>query len=49
MRPGRCCGTCARAVPSVKLGWAGGGYAGQLVTWAKDRAQPHRADRPAAR
>jgi transposase len=26
-----------RAFPSIKLAWADGGYAGQLVTWAKDR------------
>jgi transposase len=25
-----------RAFPSIKLAWADGGYAGQLVTWAKD-------------
>ena len=26
-----------RAFPSIKLTWADGGYAGQLVTWAKTR------------
>jgi transposase len=26
-----------RAFPSIKLAWAGGGYAGKLVTWAKTR------------
>ena len=26
-----------RAFPSIKLAWADGGYAGQLVTWAKTR------------
>jgi putative transposase len=27
-----------RAFPTVKLAWAGGGYAGKLVTWAKTAA-----------
>ena len=31
----RCCGTCARPFPSVRLAWADGGYAGKLVPWAK--------------
>jgi putative transposase len=26
-----------RAFPSIRLAWADGGYAGKLVTWAKDR------------
>ena len=29
-----------RAFPSVKLTWADGGYAGNLVTWAKTKLKP---------
>jgi transposase len=29
-----------RAFPSVKLAWADGGYAGQLVTWARTTLKP---------
>ena len=29
-----------RAFPSVKLAWADGGYAGELVTWASTKLKP---------
>jgi transposase len=29
-----------RAFPPVRLAWAGGGYAGKLVTWARTRLKP---------
>ena len=39
-----------KAFPTVRLAWADGGYAGKLVTWAKDKlSQADSGDREAAR